>query len=206
MADLKAQKLGDKVVGMTVSEFGRRPEENASSGTDHGAASVMFVFGNAIGGRVYGKNLSFDSLNSNKDFVYQFDYRRLYDELMTKWFKTDANTTKEILAGRFDLIETGIFSAKQPLATISEPTLQAPSIFPNPTTDGLVTLNFTLEKPSTIAVQTTNIQGILINRSPSLSLPEGQHTLPIRIGETAGLYLVQVQINDRQYILKAIRV
>ena len=38
MADLKAQKISDKVVGMTVSEFGRRPEENASNGSDHGAA------------------------------------------------------------------------------------------------------------------------------------------------------------------------
>ena len=30
---------------MTFSEFGRRPAENASGGTDHGAAAPLFVVG-----------------------------------------------------------------------------------------------------------------------------------------------------------------
>ncbi|MBL7997925.1 MAG: DUF1501 domain-containing protein, partial [Candidatus Kapabacteria bacterium] len=45
MHDALQQGFMNRVVGLTVSEFGRRPYENGSRGTDHGAASVQFVFG-----------------------------------------------------------------------------------------------------------------------------------------------------------------
>ena len=44
-SDLAARKLADKVVVMVFSEFGRRVDENASRGTDHGAASCLFLVG-----------------------------------------------------------------------------------------------------------------------------------------------------------------
>src|SRR5439155_3018891 len=43
--DLKKQENHDRVLMMTFSEFGRRVEQNASGGTDHGAAAPMFLFG-----------------------------------------------------------------------------------------------------------------------------------------------------------------
>jgi uncharacterized protein (DUF1501 family) len=45
MDDLKFQGIEERVVGMTYSEFGRRVLSNGSSGTDHGAAAPLFVFG-----------------------------------------------------------------------------------------------------------------------------------------------------------------
>jgi hypothetical protein len=205
MSDLKTQKISDKVVGMTVSEFGRRPEENASNGSDHGAASVMFAFGDAINGKIYGQNLSFDKLNANKDFVYQFDYRRVYDELMTKWFKTNDTTTKEILTGRFDIIENGLFSTKQVLANQTEPLFEASVAFPNPSPDGLFNLKITLEKPSEIDIQVSDIQGIMVSQNYPSRLPAGVHTLPLRVGNTTGIYLVNFRTNERQEVLKVIR-
>jgi uncharacterized protein (DUF1501 family) len=204
MADLKAQKLSDKVVGMTVSEFGRRPEENASLGTDHGSASVMFVFGDAVNGRVYGQNLSFDKLDSNKDFQYQFDYRRLYDELMSKWFKADAKTTQEILSARFDLIENGVFSTKQPLSLAQEPT-NFLSISPSPTTESKVLLRLVADKTSDLLIQTTDIQGRIVWQEQPLKIAAGEHTLPVRIGENTGTYLVNVSVNGQQQVLKVMK-
>ena len=46
--DLKATGMDDKVLTMTISEFGRRPYENGSYGTDHGAASPVMLFGGAL--------------------------------------------------------------------------------------------------------------------------------------------------------------
>jgi uncharacterized protein (DUF1501 family) len=46
--DMKAAGHWDRILVMTFSEFGRRVKENASLGTDHGAASMMFLAG---GGR-----------------------------------------------------------------------------------------------------------------------------------------------------------
>jgi uncharacterized protein (DUF1501 family) len=205
MADLKAQKISDKVVGMTVSEFGRRPEENASLGSDHGAASVMFMFGDAVNGKIYGENLSFDKLDKNKDFVYQFDYRRVYDELMTKWFKTDSNVTKEILTGRFDLVEQGIFSAKQVLSNQSEPTISSINAYPNPTTDGFINLKITVEKTSEISIQITDIQGVNIQQNYPSRLPTGIHSIPLQVGNASGIYFINVVTNESKEVLKVVK-
>ena len=43
--DLEARGLADRVLTLVWSEFGRRPQENASAGTDHGAAGCAFVIG-----------------------------------------------------------------------------------------------------------------------------------------------------------------
>ncbi|NBS50270.1 MAG: DUF1501 domain-containing protein, partial [Verrucomicrobia bacterium] len=45
LADLKAQGNLGRVTLMTFSEFGRRVKENASGGTDHGAAAPLFLAG-----------------------------------------------------------------------------------------------------------------------------------------------------------------
>jgi uncharacterized protein (DUF1501 family) len=44
----------EDVVVVTMSEFGRTSAENASMGTDHAEASVMYVGGGAVNGGVYG--------------------------------------------------------------------------------------------------------------------------------------------------------
>jgi uncharacterized protein (DUF1501 family) len=46
------------VVIVTMSEFGRTSAENASVGTDHAEASVMYIGGGAVSGGVYGCGLS----------------------------------------------------------------------------------------------------------------------------------------------------
>ena len=48
--DLASAGYDDKVLGMTISEFGRRPYENGSNGTDHGSASPTFLFGAGLNG------------------------------------------------------------------------------------------------------------------------------------------------------------
>ena len=54
--DLKFQNVEDRVVGMTYSEFGRRIKSNSSTGTDHGAAAPMFLFGSNIEAGMLGVN------------------------------------------------------------------------------------------------------------------------------------------------------
>ena len=46
--DLAAAKLADRVLVMAFSEFGRRPEENGSLGTDHGTAGPVFLAGSGV--------------------------------------------------------------------------------------------------------------------------------------------------------------
>ena len=46
--DLAADSLENNVLAVTFSEFGRRIEENASSGTDHGSAAPVMLFGPGV--------------------------------------------------------------------------------------------------------------------------------------------------------------
>ena len=48
MADINADSIGDDVVGLTFSEFGRKAKQNGNLGTDHGEIAPMFVFGKPI--------------------------------------------------------------------------------------------------------------------------------------------------------------
>lgn len=74
----------DTVNVVTMTEFGRRAGENASLGTDHGAASAMFLMGGGvIGGRVYGdfRGLA-DAQLVQGDQDVTLDYRTVLAELL----------------------------------------------------------------------------------------------------------------------------
>ena len=81
--------MGDKMKNITIvvmSEFGRRVEENASQGTDHGHGNAMFVLGAGInGGKVYGDwpGLAKDSLDDG-DLAITTDYRDVLSEILSK--------------------------------------------------------------------------------------------------------------------------
>lgn len=55
--DMAEHGLENDALVMTYSEFGRRPNENASRGTDHGTASVMFVVGKQVNAVFMERNL-----------------------------------------------------------------------------------------------------------------------------------------------------
>jgi uncharacterized protein (DUF1501 family) len=77
---------------LQFSEFGRRITENASAGTDHGAASVMMVMGGAVRGGIYGTapNLRIANdnptlENSGQDVKYETDFRAVYSKVIDSW-------------------------------------------------------------------------------------------------------------------------
>ncbi len=87
--DLKAQGNFQRVVVMTFSEFGRRVNENANSGTDHGAAAPMFVIGDKVKAGLLGTYPSLaptDLLNG--DLKYTVDFRTVYAGILESWLKT----------------------------------------------------------------------------------------------------------------------
>ena len=82
--DLGAKGLSDKIAVMCFSEFGRRVTENASRGTDHGAAAPMFVVGGKVKGGIHGSYPSLTDLDDG-DLKYTTDFRRVYATLLENW-------------------------------------------------------------------------------------------------------------------------
>lgn len=88
--DLEARGLADRVVTLVWSEFGRRAKENASRGTDHGAAGIGFVIGSRVRGQVIGGYPSLTDLDENGNFKPTADFRGLYGALLEQWLDLDA--------------------------------------------------------------------------------------------------------------------
>jgi uncharacterized protein (DUF1501 family) len=101
------QEIGrwDTALMMTYCEFGRRPRENQSGGTDHGTASVHFVTGGRVRGGLYGDAPDLTRLDSTGNVQHAVDFRALYATVLERWWGMDASG---VLRGRYaplDLIK-----------------------------------------------------------------------------------------------------
>ena len=102
LAAISASPAGRQAVLMTYSEFGRRPAENASGGTDHGAAAPLFVAGHPVkGGQFYGDEPSLTALDPNGNLKYNVDFRSVYATVLERIVGTDP---APILGGQFSPI------------------------------------------------------------------------------------------------------
>lgn len=91
---------------MTYAEFGRRPRENLSRGTDHGTANAHFVLGGRVRGGFYGLVPALSGLDGNGNLPFAVDFRDLYATVLERWWGLDS---AHALAGRFtpvDLLKT----------------------------------------------------------------------------------------------------
>jgi len=101
-AEMKAQKNFDRVALMTFSEFGRRVAENASGGTDHGAAAPLFLIGGKIAAGLHGTPPSLTRLDAG-DLVHTCDFRSVYATVLDRWLHAPS---AEILGRKFPHVTT----------------------------------------------------------------------------------------------------
>lgn len=99
--DLAAQGRDKDVMTMTFSEFGRRVQENGSAGTDHGAASCLFLVGGAMRGGIFGAYPSLEDLDDG-DLKYTTDFRAVYSTITEKWLGANS---QEVIGGKFESLK-----------------------------------------------------------------------------------------------------
>ena len=97
--DLAAHGMSDRVLIATWSEFGRRPKENASAGTDHGTSAPVFLMGDAVKGGLYGAAPSLTKLDTGGNLAFNVDFRSVYQEILEGHLAVDA---KEVFSQSFD--------------------------------------------------------------------------------------------------------
>ncbi len=96
----------DSTLIMTYAEFGRRPKENQSNGTDHGTANVHFMTGGKVNGGLYGQAPALTHLDGNGNLPFALDFRSMYSTIISQWWGQDAS---RVLNGKFaplDLIKS----------------------------------------------------------------------------------------------------
>lgn len=136
--DLKFLDIEDRVVGMTFSEFGRRIKSNASTGTDHGTAAPMFVFGKPVLGGVLGTSPDIP-LNAgvNDNVPFQYDFRSVYATLLANWLCVDSAALNQIMLKNYQtlpLVNTALCKLSNPNTSGNVLITNSPNPFTSSTT------------------------------------------------------------------------
>ena len=106
LKDLTRLGRASQVAVMVFTEFGRRVAQNQSQGTDHGAATPMYIVGAPVNGGLYGQYPSLEQLDDNGDLIMTTDFRRVYATMIKEWMGFE--NTEALLKGDFPTL--GVFS------------------------------------------------------------------------------------------------
>jgi uncharacterized protein (DUF1501 family) len=94
----------DSTVIATYAEFGRRPHENQSGGTDHGTSSAHFVMGGTVKGGFYGARPDLARLDGNGNLPFAVDFRGYYATFLERWWGIDASRVLGAQHAKLDFI------------------------------------------------------------------------------------------------------
>ena len=196
--DLNAGGHSDRVLTLTLSEFGRRVHENGSRGTDHGEAAPLFIVGKNVMPGLIGDlpDLQDDNL------PYGLDFRSVYATIMEHWLGLDNQSTQEVLNGSFEYQPFVAFNPVDPPPP-PNPTNNERNDTPgsftlaqnypnpfNPTTQ----ISFEVAQPSFVSLRVFDMQGRLIETLVSKTLSAGQHSVSFDAqGLASGMYIYRLE-------------
>jgi uncharacterized protein (DUF1501 family) len=92
----------ERVLLVTMSEFGRTVRENGTGGTDHGHGNVMFVFGAGVhGGKVFGRwpGLGETRRFEGRDVQVTTDFRDVFGEILVRHLGLGQGKLKDVFPG-----------------------------------------------------------------------------------------------------------
>jgi uncharacterized protein (DUF1501 family) len=88
--DLKQNNTFKDTLVITFSEFGRRLQQNAAGGTDHGAANNVFIIGENLKTKgFYNDAPNLLNLDPNGDLIHSVDFRSIYATVLDTWLQVD---------------------------------------------------------------------------------------------------------------------
>lgn len=209
--DLAFHNVEDRVVGMTYSEFGRRIKSNSSSGTDHGSAAPMFLFGSNIEAGMLGVNPAIPvSATVNDNVPMQYDFRSVYSTLLEKWFCLEKTVVESLFPPNINnqlqslpLIKAGACSGVTPPPPSSGDVMITNS--PNPFT-GSTSIKFTTSGGHTF-IQIIDTLGRVIKILTDRDYTAGTYTLDFNSdGLPTGIYYARLQNGVTQQVRAMLKV
>ncbi len=194
--DCNGLGFGDRVLGMTFSEFGRRIQSNASLGTDHGSAAPMFLFGNKVLPGILGTNPVIPTGASVDDNLpMQYDFRSVYASILQDWFCVQQPDLDTVMLQNFQslpLVDNADCAATALHEINKAAGLNLITNYPNPFTTS-TTIQFTTGGEHTL-VQVFNGEGKCIKTLVDDNLTAGTHKVSFENEEYAtGVYYARFQ-------------
>ncbi len=158
--DLAASQQDQRVLSMTLSEFGRRINEN-DGGTDHGTAAPVMMFGPALEGNgILGDDPDMNDVDANGNLKHSVDFRSIYASILESWLCLDAAGVDEILGDTYDRMEdlgfdcTGVSSGLSHL-----PMKQAVQHGVRQDGQGGIVIDYELDRPGTVNLTIFTLMG-----------------------------------------------
>lgn len=201
--DLAVGDFAKDVLCMTISEFGRRPEQNASGGTDHGAAAPMLMFGEGLNGNGFAGSLpDLDNLDNDGNLQFDVDFRRIYATVLEQWLCLDPTLIDDILGNSYDrLPELGLTCNATAVNYVTAPAIQHKALYGQ----GEVIIQYTLPEAMPVAVRIFDILGKPVaTLSDGYQMP-GEHRVSFRNPQArlaAGIYVYSIQAGRHIYSQK----
>ena len=202
--DLKFLGIEDRVVGVTFSEFGRRIKSNASTGTDHGSAAPLFVFGKQVMGNVLGDTPSFGAgVTVNDNIPFQYDFRSIYATLLSNWLCVDDKDLQQVMLKNYQTLPLVNAAGCNKAVNLSGETLV--HNYPNPFTSNTV-ITFKTNGGHTL-IQIMDTTGRVITNLVDKEYNAGTYTVSFNGGNLpTGIYYARLQNLSVQQVRAMIKV
>lgn len=202
--DLDNGGHGDRTLSMTFSEFGRRIEENASQGTDHGAAAPLFVFGKGVNGNgSLGGLPDLDDVDPNGNLKHTVDFRQLYATVLEQWLCIDPMLVDNVMGQSFERLP-GLGLSCSPVSTFN-PRVQPPASLKAWVHGGQLYVTYDLADAQDVELTLYNMIGQPLRRVFNGRRGKGQHQHQfsmVDIGWAAGVYVCNLKAGRYQYSTK----
>lgn len=206
--DLKNAGWDDKVLSMTISEFGRRTRQNGSGGTAHGRAACSMLFGSVFNDNGFvGEH---PDLSDSKNLLPTTDFRQMYATVLRDWLCVEEQVVKYAMLGQeYDFLDLGFEceAAVEPEA-VDDP-IEMPSTFEYSifyeNDETFIKINN--ESARHIDITLYAISGKKIDTIKNQILLEGVHVINVKdeVGSylNSGIYICRI-ISDHSYANKII--
>ena len=177
--DIQLQGLGERVLGLTFSEFGRQIAQNFSLGTDHGTAAPLFIFGNCVNPEILGTNPQIpDTIKPQEGVAIQHDFRDLYGSVLEDWFSVSAEEVRDILYPEYVKLPV-LDQSCLPVST-NDPTIDPTwidiSVRPNPVR-GTAWFDITMDRSEDLDLRIFDAVGKEIATVVSQRFEQGKHSV-----------------------------
>ncbi|HNU18466.1 MAG TPA: DUF1501 domain-containing protein, partial [Saprospiraceae bacterium] len=214
--DLRMMQLDDRVVGVTFSEFGRRPKENGSKGTDHGTVAPMFLFGTPVRAGIVGKNIDLSQVGSGNDIVGMGnDYRDVFTALLQDWLGASDRVLEDTYFGDYVTTKAPILESQYVVSPecyidtyLSSSIFNRPaqlSLYPNPARN-VFSFQINPGGQGVAFITLTDTSGRTIKQW-KMNYVNGENNLTFGITNVeAGIYMVQMTLSEsrRRYTGKLV--